>query len=134
MTNEIIQYYSRNAKNRGVLKDATIVHSEENRACGEDVTVYLKIEDEKFVDFSFDGDLSIITTACSAVFWESIIDQDITSVFEMWYEDIVEMIEMEVSPRRRRASVFALLATRNAIHIYLKDGKEDTFEDVGIDY
>jgi hypothetical protein len=44
------------------------------------------------------------------------------------------MIEMEVSPRRRRASVFALLATRNAVHLYLKDGKEDSFEDVGIDY
>jgi len=37
------------------------------------------------------------------------------------------MIESEVSPRRRRASVFALLATRNAIHKYLLDGKHDDF-------
>jgi nitrogen fixation protein NifU and related proteins len=68
MSNEIIQYYSRNAKNRGEMESPTIFHSEENRSCGEDVTVYLKIEDKKFVDFSFEGDLSIITTACSAVF------------------------------------------------------------------
>jgi len=98
------------------------------------VTVYLKIDGGKFVDFRFDGDLSIITTACSAVFGESIVGEDINTVFDMGYTDIVEMIEMEVSPRRRRASVFALLATRNAIHLYLKDGKEDSFEDVGIDY
>ena len=116
------------------MDDATIFHSEENRSCWEDVTVYLKIEDEKFVGFRFEWDLSIITTACSAVFWESIIGQEIRSIFDMWYTDIVEMIEMEVSPRRRRASVFALLATRNAVHLYLKDWKEDTFEDVGIDY
>lgn len=134
MSNEIIQYYSRNAKNRGKLEDPTIFHSEENRSCWEDVTVYLMIENNIFKNFSFDGDLSIITTACSAVFWESIIGQDIKLVFDMWYTDIVEMIEMEVSPRRRRASVFALLATRNAIHKYLKDWKEDTFEDVWIDY
>jgi hypothetical protein len=36
----------------------------------------------------------------------------------------------EVSPRRKRAGVIAILATRNAIHEYLKDGKKDTFEDV----
>ena len=134
MSNEVIQYYSRNAKNRGEMESPTIFHSEENRSCGEDVTVYLKIENEKIKKFSFEWDLSIITTACSAVFWESIIGQPVESVFEMWYTDIVQMIEMEVSPRRRRASVFALLATRNAIHMYLKDGKEDSFEDVGIDY
>ena len=42
------------------------------------------------------------------------------------------MIEngFEVSPRRRRARVIALLATRNAIHQFLKDGKEDTFDDI----
>jgi NifU-like protein involved in Fe-S cluster formation len=45
-----------------------VVHSEENRNCGEDVTVYIKIKDNIFEDFRFDGDLSIITTACSAVF------------------------------------------------------------------
>lgn len=134
MSNEIIQYYSRNAKNRGIMENPTVFHSEENRSCGEDVTVYLKIEDEKFVDFSFEGDLSIITTACSAVFGESIIDQSIECVFNMGYTDIIEMIETEISPRRRRASVFALLATRNAIHKYLKDEITDDFSDVGIDY
>lgn len=132
--NETIQYYSRNAINRGVLEwDDIVVHSEENRNCGEDVTVYIKIKDNIFEDFRFDGDLSIITTACSAVFWESIIGQPIQKVFDMWYSDIVEMIESEVSPRRRRASVFALLATRNAIHKYLLDGKHDDFSDVWVE-
>ena len=36
----------------------------------------------------------------------------------------------EVSPRRKRAAVIAILATRNAIHQYLKDGKNDTFDDL----
>lgn len=130
--NETIQHYSRNPWNKGVLENCTISHWEENRNCWEDLRVYLIIEDEKFKSYSFDGDLSIITTACSAVFGESIIGQPIESVFEMWYSDIVEMIESEVSPRRRRASVFALLATRNAIHKYLWDWREDDFEDVWI--
>jgi NifU-like protein involved in Fe-S cluster formation len=71
--NETIQYYSRNPGNKGVLEDYTVSHWEDNRACGEDLKVYLKIEDNVFVKYSFDGDLSIITTACSAVFGEAII-------------------------------------------------------------
>jgi len=36
----------------------------------------------------------------------------------------------EVSPRRKRAAVIAILATRNALHEYLKDSKEDVFDDI----
>jgi hypothetical protein len=36
----------------------------------------------------------------------------------------------EVSPRRKRAAVIAILAIRNAIHIYTKDNKTDVFDDI----
>ncbi len=36
----------------------------------------------------------------------------------------------EVSPRRKRAAVIAILATRNAIHQYMKDAKKDVFDDL----
>lgn len=36
----------------------------------------------------------------------------------------------EVSPRRKRAAVIAILATRNAIHEYLKDNQKDTFDEL----
>jgi hypothetical protein len=35
-----------------------------------------------------------------------------------------------VSDRRKKASVLALLTTRNAVHKYLKDGIVDSFEDL----
>lgn len=131
--NENIAYYAKNAHNKWILKNYTIKRSEENRSCGEDVTVYLWIENNRFIDFSFDGDLSIITTACSSVLGESLIGEPIRSVFKMNYNTIVELIESEISPRRRRASVFALLATRNAIHEYLWDWEKDDFEDVWVE-
>jgi hypothetical protein len=36
----------------------------------------------------------------------------------------------EVSPRRKRAWVIAILATRNAIHKHINDGQNDTFDDI----
>jgi hypothetical protein len=51
-------------------------------------------------------------------------------VLEKKYEYITELIESEVSSRRKNASVLGLLTTRNAIHKFLEDEIEDTFDDV----
>jgi len=45
-------------------------------------------------------------------------------------DDMIRLTEITVSPRRKRAQVLALLATRNAIHEYKKDGLKDDFSDV----
>jgi hypothetical protein len=48
----------------------------------------------------------------------------------MNYDTIEELIGMEVSSRRKQASVLGLLTTRNAIHNYLQDDILDTFDDI----
>jgi NifU-like protein involved in Fe-S cluster formation len=90
----------------------------------------LKIKDDIVVDWSFMWITSIITTATSSVFGESIIWMDLKEVLTKDYDYIVELIWEEVSPRRQKAAVFWLVATRNAIHIYLKDGKKDDILDM----
>jgi len=61
---------------------------------------------------------------------EAIIGMNADEILGMRYEDIREMIGFEVSPRRKQASVLGLLAVRNAIHKYRKDGVVDDFSDV----
>ncbi|HBB03759.1 TPA: hypothetical protein DCZ39_02520 [Patescibacteria group bacterium] len=60
---------------------------------------------------------------------EFIIGTPIEDILHRTYQTMVEH-GFEVSPRRKRAAVIAILATRNAIHIYLKDDKNDTFDDL----
>lgn len=48
-------------------------------------------------------------------------------------KDIIEKTGIEVSPRRKRAQVLALLATRNVLHIYLHDGLKDDFSDIMVE-
>jgi len=45
-------------------------------------------------------------------------------------KSVIDQTGIEVSPRRKRAQVLALLATRNAIHSYYNDGKKDDFSDI----
>ena len=130
MYNEIITYYSKNPFNKFELDDYDVEYFEENELCWDDLKIFLKIENNKIKNRSFTWDTAIITTACSSVYWESIIWMSLDEVLKLDYNYIVELIEEEVSDRRKKASVLALLTTRNAIHKYLDDKIVDDFEDV----
>ena len=141
MYNETITYYSKTPPNRGVLSEYDISFWEENRTCGDDLKVYIKINRQQrawalwslkdtIEKWSFHWDTAIITTACASVFGESILGLEIQEIFKLDYDYIVELIGMPISERRKQASVLGLLTTRNALHKYLWDWKIDTFDDV----
>lgn len=130
MYNEVITFYSKTPPNKWVLDNFDISFWEENRTCGDDLKVYMKLEGGVIVDWSFEWDTAIITTACASIFGESIIGLKEEEIFEMDYSYIEELIGMQVSDRRKQASVLGLLTTRNALHQHLKDGKKDTFDTI----
>lgn len=127
---EIIQYYSKNHPNKYEMDEPTIEHKEENRTCWDSITVYLKISDDKIIDWSFTWDTSIITTRVSSLFWESIIGMNIFEILEFDYEYIKSLLDEPISKKREKRATIWLLATRNAIHKYLHDEKEDDFYDL----
>lgn len=130
MYNEIITFYSKSPPNKGKLKDFTISRTQENLACGDDIEVFLKIENGKIADFSFDWDTSIISTACASIFWEAIIWMSLEEVLAKKYSYIEQLVWMEISPRRKNASVLWMIVVINAIHEYLKDGIVLDFDDL----
>lgn len=130
MYNETITYYSRNPFNKFEIENPTISYFEENDLCWDALTIFLMIKDNIIENWSFTWDTAIITTACTWVFWESIIWMDIEDILEFKYDYIVDLIWEEVSDRRKKASVLGLLTTRNAIHKYLNDWIIDDFDDL----
>lgn len=125
MANEIITFYSKTPPNKFEMKEYTFRYKEENRSCSDTIEIFLKIENNILIDWSFEWITSIITTATSSVFWESIVGMSLEEVLMKDYSYIIELIGEEVSPRRQKSAIFWLIATRNAIHKYLKDGKND---------
>jgi hypothetical protein len=75
----------------------------------------------------------MITIACSGLFGDIAQGVDFETLFSWNQASVIRDTQISVSPRRHRAQVLALLATRNAIHEYLKDGKKDDFSDVLVD-
>jgi nitrogen fixation NifU-like protein len=82
MYNETITFYSKTPPNKGVLEAYDISFWEENRTCGDDLKVYIKLKDGIIEDWSFEGDTAIITTACASIFGESIIGLKAEEIFD----------------------------------------------------
>jgi len=125
----MIQEYAKNPLQNFAMKDYTVNQHEGNFICWDDIVVYLKIKDWVVEEYSFDGNCSNITTAASSFLSEFIIGTPIQEILNRTYKTMTDH-GFEVSPRRKRAAVIAILATRNAIHNYIKDWKNDTFDDI----
>ncbi|MFA6255579.1 MAG: iron-sulfur cluster assembly scaffold protein [Candidatus Absconditabacterales bacterium] len=125
----MIQEYAKNPLQNFAMKDYTIKQHEGNFICGDDIVIYIVIKDNKIENYSFDGNCSNITTAAASFLSEFIIGTPIHEVLHRTYQTMIDH-GFEVSPRRKRAAVIAILATRNAIHEFLKDGQKDTFDDL----
>ncbi|MCK9466837.1 MAG: iron-sulfur cluster assembly scaffold protein [Candidatus Absconditabacterales bacterium] len=127
--NIIINEYSKNPINNFEMKDFTVKYHEGNFICGDDITVFLKIEDKKIKSFSYKGNLSIVSLAAASFVSEIVVDLELNEVLKRNYDFISEK-GLEVSNRRKRAVILPILAIRNAIHQYLNDGIIDDFDDL----
>lgn len=130
MQSETIHFYATNPQHMGIIDDVSIRYCEHNRVCGDDIEVFLVIENGIIKKWSFTGQASMITIACSGLFGDIVQGVDIETIFSWNQDSIVRDTGITVSSRRKRAQVLALLATRNALHEYLQDGKRDDFSDV----
>ena len=64
---DLIIEYSSNPPNKGILDNANIRYRETNRVCADVVEVFLVIEGGILRQFSFDGYMSIIASACVSI-------------------------------------------------------------------
>ncbi|MFZ2150585.1 MAG: iron-sulfur cluster assembly scaffold protein [Candidatus Absconditicoccaceae bacterium] len=125
----LVQEYAKNPLCNYKMEEYTITSHEGNFICGDDINIYLVLEDNVIKKYSFDGDCSNITTAAASFLSEFITGQKIEDVLNWNFKLFIDK-GFDVSKKRRRAMVIGLMAVRNAIHNYLNDGKKDNFDDL----
>lgn len=125
----IIKEYAKNPLCNYEMSDADVSRHEGNFICGDDITVYLKIQDGKISVFSYDGNPSTVSLAAASFLSEFIVGEELDTVLS-WNYATFEEKGFEVSPRRKRAAMIALLGVKNAIYAYRGEEREDDFDDL----
>lgn len=125
----LIQEYYKSNQFFHTMEKPTAVKKIGNTLCGDTIEVFLQIQDDIVTDYSYAWEPSQITKAAAEFFWEFVIGMKIWDTLKLdanW----VKQEGFVVSYRRIRSSISAILATRNAIHDYLRDGMIDEYEDL----
>lgn len=144
---DLITAYSKDPINNYEMEDFSVKMEQGNNVCGDMIVIYLKIKKSqelraksqeikdttspKYIieKYSYAGVPQMFTSAAASFLAEVIEGKDIETVLT-WDYTFMKQHGFEVSPRRRRSMVTALLAVRNAIHEWEGDGVVDGYEEM----
>lgn len=127
--NIILKEYSKNPIKNVEMENFTVKYHEGNFICGDDITVFLKIDGNLIKDYSYIWNTSTVSLASASFLSEFILDVDLQEILK-WDYSIIEDRWLVVSKKRKRAAILPILAVRNAIHEYLSDWLVDDFDDL----
>lgn len=125
----LIQEYYKNNQYNSIPTSFTVSTTQGNSLCGDTITIYLTIKENTIVQYNYSWEPAQITKAAAEFLGEFIIWEKIEKILTRDAEWI-RSEWFEVSHRRIRSSVSALLAARNAIHMLIEDGMRDEYEDL----
>ena len=115
-------------KNVGELADADVVRAEHNTSCGDQVTVALKLSEDKkkVVDVRWQGSGCAISTAATSVLSEIIKGLTVKAVLLYESDQLLASLGLkQISPARRKCLNIGLLTIKRALveHMQIEEMK-----------
>ena len=94
---------------------ATVSHTEANHSCGDIVGASIQIDHERIKEYGFQGHGCAICVASADILGDIITNMSVDAVLDMAKEEIYEALGIDISLRRSKCALLALLAVQNAI-------------------
>ena len=122
---ENLIYNYENQTNKGRLDNPTILMHEENISCGDQITVYIRIEDNKVKDIKYEGIGCIISMGSANIVCDYVKDKDLNDIINLNLEDLFKIIGFSPTPSRLHCATLGLRAIKRAILNYLSKDSEN---------
>ena len=128
---DLIKAYSAEPISNYTMEDFTASETQENSICGDTLTIYLKISQAWIIKkYSHTWKPQMFTLAAASMLAEVIEWEHIDTVLSRGGEYMKNDLGLDVSTRRQRSTVTALLAVHNAIYAWQWNDKRAEYEDI----
>lgn len=114
---ELISHYE-HPHNKGKIENPSIVLHEDNPTCGDDLTIYCLIENEKLEDVKFTGEGCAISIGTASMLTDDVKGKALSKIEKMDFDTIKDLIGMDPGPSRVKCATLALKALQGAIFLY----------------
>jgi nitrogen fixation NifU-like protein len=123
---EILLDHYQNPRNFGHLENPDIVHEEGNPACGDQIRIEIKLEDNKIADIKFTGKGCTISQASASILTEIVKGKSLDEVKNFSKEDMLNALGIPISPIRLKCALLGLKVLKAGIYgIKTWPGEED---------
>ncbi|MEE8321145.1 MAG: SUF system NifU family Fe-S cluster assembly protein [Gammaproteobacteria bacterium] len=93
---EVIVDHNRSPRNFGKMENATKMAEGYNPLCGDKLNLYLKIEDDRISDVSFDGSGCAISVASASLMTETLKGKTFTEA-EQIFQDFHDLVTLDIN-------------------------------------
>jgi nitrogen fixation NifU-like protein len=119
MYNDKVRDYFLNPRNVGALENPDAVGEVGNTTCGDVMKIYLKIENERIVDISFETYGCAAAIATSSIATEMVKGKTLDEAVQLKNRDVIQALG-ELPPEKVHCSVLAEEAIKAAVEDYRK--------------
>jgi len=131
---EIILDHYRNPRNKGKIENPDVSIHDSNPLCGDEIDMFLKVDNDNVKDIKFDGKGCAICLASASMLTEMVINKPLTKAKEISKEDILENIGLtNLGPTRIKCALLSLKVLKMGMVKYYSDKDPDTAEKIQTD-
>ncbi len=126
---EIILDHYRNPRNKGKIENPDVVIHDSNPLCGDQIDIFLKVEEGQIKDIKFDGKGCAISQASASMLTEMVMDKPLTTAKDISKDEILENIGLtNLGPARIKCALLSLKVLKMGMVKYYSDKEPTTAE------
>jgi nitrogen fixation NifU-like protein len=114
---EFMEIY-KNPMNQGKIEHPSIVEHGVNEACGDEMDLFLKIENGKIVDAKFEATSCSVGVVSSAILTDEIKGKSIAEAKALTKKDLLELIAVNLTTSRVKCATLPLETLMKGIEEY----------------
>jgi len=103
----IVDHY-KHPHNTGKLTDCTFMHRELNPLCGDDITVYAKIKNNKITEFTFVGKGCAISQASISMLTDHVKEMTLEEAKIVTRDDLLKLLGIPIGVVRMKCALLSL--------------------------
>lgn len=122
---ELLDHY-KNPRNFGTLGNFDIRFHDTNPLCGDEVTITVKIANDKIQDVKFDSSGCAISVAATSKLSEQLKNKSLYEVINLDNQFVLDLVGVPISPIRLKCALLSLKALKKGICVHLGQELEES--------
>jgi len=110
----ILDHY-RYPHNSGTIENPTFRHRELNPTCGDNIELFINLENEKVIDVKFQGKGCAISIASASMLTDKIKNMTLSELKQIKEEELLELIGVPLGLVRKKCGLLSLKILINGI-------------------